>query len=98
MQALATTLAFLPLALVIFASAVAAARSKILPGWYAGISGLAALLIVVGVGTVAQSGAFSPNGGYSFIALLALAIWLLVTSILLMRGHGAVRKAEPATA
>jgi hypothetical protein len=65
MQALATTLAFLPLALVIFASAVAAARSKILPGWYAGISGLAALLIVVGVGTVAQSGAFSPNGGYS---------------------------------
>jgi hypothetical protein len=98
MQALATSLAFLPLALVIFASAVAAARSKILPGWYAGISGLAALLIVVGVGTVAQSGAFSPNGGYSFIALLALAIWLLVTSILLMRGRGAPREAVPATA
>jgi hypothetical protein len=98
MQGLASTLAFLPLALMIFASAVATARSKILPRWYAGISGLAALLIVVGVGTVAQSGAFSPNGGYAFIALLALAIWLLITSILLMRGHGAVRQAVPATA
>jgi len=98
MQGLASTLAFLPLALMIFASAVATARSKILPRWYAGISGLAALLIVVGVGTVAQSGAFSPNGGYAFIALLVLAIWLLITSILLMRGHGAVRQAVPATA
>lgn len=98
MQGLATTLAFLPLALMIFANAVATARSKILPGWYAGISGVATLLIVVGVGTVAQSGAFSPNGGYAFVALLALAIWLVVTSILLMRGHGAVRQAVPATA
>jgi hypothetical protein len=33
MQSLAASLSFLPFALVVFASAVAAARSKILPGW-----------------------------------------------------------------
>jgi hypothetical protein len=98
MQSLALSLAFLPFALIVFASAVAAARSKIFPGWYSIISGLAALAIVVGVGTLAHSGAFSPNGGYILIALLALAIWLVVTSILLMRGHGEVRKAVPAAA
>ena len=97
MQSLAASLAFLPFALMVFASAVAAVRSKIFPGWYAAISGLAALVIVVGVGTVARSGAFSPNGGYIFIALLALAIWLLVTSVLLMTGRGAPRGAVPAT-
>jgi hypothetical protein len=98
MQSLAASLAFLPLALMVFAFAVATARSKILPAWSAAISGLAALFIVISVGTVAQSGFFSPNGGYIFIALLALAVWLVVTSILLMRAHGAVRQVEPATA
>lgn len=98
MQSLATSLAFLPLALMVFAFAVGTARSKILPGWSVAISGLAALLIVIGVGTVAQSGFFSPGGGYTFIAVLALAVWAVVTSILLMRGHGALRDIAPSTA
>lgn len=98
MQSLAASLAFLPLALMVFAFAVATARSKILPVWSVGISGLAALIIVIGVGTVAQSGFFSPNGGYIFVALLALVVWVVVTSILLMRGQGARREVASAAA
>lgn len=98
MQSLAASLAFLPLALMVFAFALATARSKILPVWSVAISALAALIIVIGVGTVAQSDFFSPNGGYIFIALLALAVWLVATSIVLMRRHGALREVASATA
>jgi hypothetical protein len=94
MQSLAASLAFLPLALMVFATSVGAARAKIFPRWYAGLSGIAALVIVVVVGTVAHSGFFSPNGGYVLISLLVLAIWLVSTSIVLMTGQG-VRKATP---
>ncbi len=97
MQSLASSLAFLPLALMVFAFAVATARSKILPVWSVAVSGLAALIIVIDVGAVAQSGFFSPNGAYTLLAVFALAIWLVVTSILVMKGPGARREAPPAT-
>ncbi len=97
MQSLASSLSFLPLALMVFAFAVATARSKILPVWSVAISGLAALIIVIDVGAVAQSGFFSPSGAYTLLAVLALAIWLVVTSILVMRGPGARAEAPAAT-
>ena len=85
MQSLAASLSFLPLALTVAATAIGAAFSKAFPGWYAILSGIAAVLIVIVVGGVAHSGFFSPNGGYVFIGLLGLGMWLIVSSIVLIR-------------
>jgi hypothetical protein len=84
MQSLAASLASLPLALTIDATSIGAALSKVFPGWYAILAGIAAVLMVSVVGCVARSGFFSPNGGYAFIGLRALAVWLVVTSIVLI--------------
>ena len=85
MQSLAASLAFFPLALMIFATSIGAAGAKsAFPGWYPGFSGLAAAVVLMVVGMVAQSGFFSPNGGFVLLALLVLAIWLVGTSVVLM--------------
>jgi hypothetical protein len=85
MQSLASSLAFFPLALIVFATSIAAARTKTtFPTWYPAFSGLAALVILLVVGTVAHSGFFSPNGGFILLAVLVLAIWLVTTSIVLL--------------
>ncbi len=95
MQSLAASLAFLPLALAVAATSVGAFFSKALPAWYAILAGIAAVLIVIVVGCVAQSGFFAPNGGYVFIGLLAFGIWLIVTSIVLMRSASLTRVPRP---
>jgi hypothetical protein len=84
MQSLAASLSFLPLALTVAATSIGAGFSKVFPGWYAILSGIAAVLIVIVVGGVAHSGFFSPNGGYVFVGLLGLAVWLIVSSIVLI--------------
>jgi hypothetical protein len=93
-SALASSLAFLPGALMVAATAVGAAVSKRLPSWYPILGGIAAVLMFIEVCSVAQSGFFSPSGGYSAIGLLALAVWLVVTSIVLIRSFPSARTAE----
>ena len=56
------------------------------------LAGIAAVLIVIVVGCVAQSGFFAPNGGYVFIGLLAFGVWLIVSSIVLMSAASPTRE------
>ncbi|MEX2647304.1 MAG: hypothetical protein WD249_13670 [Gaiellaceae bacterium] len=73
------------LAIIALATGVAAMRSAMLPAWYSGLSVLAALWFVVSGLTYADSGFFSPSGGFGFIGFLAFLAWVLLTSGLLLR-------------
>lgn len=74
-----------PLAIVGLGTAVATLRSGLLPSWYAGLTALAGLWWVISGLTYADSGFFSPGGGWTFIGLLAFLAWVLLTSGLLLR-------------
>jgi hypothetical protein len=84
---------------VFFAGAsCSAARSGALPAWLYWTGSVAALLQVVGLTTLfAKSGALAAGGAISFVTPIASLLWVLVTSILLMRRDGVppVARAEP---
>lgn len=73
------------LAIIALATGVAAMRSAMLPAWYSWLSILAALWFVVSGLAYADSGFFSPTGGWGFIGFLAFLAWVLLTSGLLLR-------------
>jgi hypothetical protein len=60
-------------------------RSAMLPAWYSWLSILAGLWFVVSGLAYADSGFFSPTGGWGFIGFLAFLAWVLLTSGLLLR-------------
>lgn len=64
-------------------------RTGVLPKWYAEVSLLAAIAFVVGAsGVYADSGPLATGGVYQFIAFIAFGLWVLVTSILMVRRLG----------
>jgi hypothetical protein len=83
-----------PLAAWIGAAAIAAFRTWAMPRWYAGLSGLAAVLALFNGGALAHSGFYSPTGAYGIVAMIAVFVWIAVTSGLLMtEGERAPRAA-----
>ena len=73
---------------VLGATAIAALRSGALPRWYGLASGLAAVVVVVSGGAFTHDGFYAPDGAYALIATLVSLVWVLVTSVLLMRQTG----------
>ena len=74
-----------PLAAWIGAAALAAWRAGSMPHWYAGMSGIAAILALFNGGALAHSGFYSPTGAYGIVAMIAVFVWIAVTSGMLMR-------------
>ncbi len=92
------TLIGFPAALLIGATALACWRSRLLPSWYAALSGIAALVVLVGAGALKHAGFYSPDGAYGFIPFAVLLAWTLLTSVLLVRAIGPEPVARPAHA
>lgn len=85
MSAITGLLMAVPLA----ASAVAIARTRVLPMWMAYFAGVVALLSAVAAFTVwATRGAWAPGGFIAtYIPAILLAIWILAASAMLVREH-----------
>lgn len=74
-----------PLAAWIGSAAIATWRTHSMPEWYAGMSGLAAIIVLFNGGALAHKGFYSPTGAYGIIAMIAAFVWIAVTSAMLMR-------------
>jgi hypothetical protein len=70
------------------ATAVAAWRSGVLPRWYVWLSAAAVVVLLIGAISVRMYGFFSPKGEGGFVAFLVFAVWILVSSVLLVRKLG----------
>ena len=80
------------------ATGLATLRSRALPQWYAVLTFLGLIVFLVNAVSIRQNGFFSPEGAGSFIGFPVFALWILVSSILLVRklGVDAAAEAPPA--
>jgi hypothetical protein len=74
-----------PLAAWIGSAAIAAWRTGSMPQWYAGMSGIAAILALFNGGALAHRGFYSPTGAYGIVGMIAVFVWIACTSAMLMR-------------
>lgn len=70
------------------AAVIAARRSSVFPEWYAWLTLVAAVILVLGAISEKSTGFFSPSGGMPMIAFLAILVWVLLSSILLVKRTG----------
>ena len=84
-QALFFTRLWFATAVLSLATAIAAGRARLLPQWYVLLSAATGLWHLVPGAATAREGFFSPQGPPGFIAYLLFLLWVLVTSILLVR-------------
>lgn len=78
-----------PVAVLVAATSIVAMRTGVLPRWY-GWAGpvLTLLFLVAGTGVYIDHGFLAPGGGFSLIAFVVFALWVLVTSVLMMQRLG----------
>jgi hypothetical protein len=78
-------LAALPSAVFALTAAIGLRRVQMIPSWlsWAGV-GLAVLFVLRST-TWARDGFWSPTGGYLFILIPLAMLWILITSIVLVR-------------
>lgn len=67
------------------AAALATRRSKALPEWYGMLTTLGAVIFLLGGLSVKAHGFFSLAGAMAWIAFIAFAVWVLVSSVLLVK-------------
>ena len=80
---------FWALAALALATGIATLRSRALPQWYAWLTFAGVAAFLLGAVSIRQYGFFSPNGGGAIIGFPAFILWILVSSILLVRKLGA---------
>jgi hypothetical protein len=93
---LAETFWSLPVAALTGATAVAVLRGRVLPGWCGWFSATTALAFLVGGADMARAGFLAADGDYGFLLFWLLPLWLLVTSIGLLRRPRAAHHAAAA--
>lgn len=82
----ASTLISFPVAALVWATAIAALRSRLLPKWFGLASGLGALAILASGTTWARDGFWAPDGVYNaYITPVVFIAWIVVLSALLLR-------------
>jgi hypothetical protein len=83
-QLLAYTMVSFPAAALLAATALAAAQTRLFPGWFNGLAGIAAIALLVGGGAYAADGFFAPAGAYGLITTFVFMAWALAASALLL--------------
>ena len=84
----ASTLIGLAAATLAFATAIAVWRSRALPAWYAIASAVGGVIFLFGGGALTFSGFYSPEGAYTAIGTLVFLLWVLITTVELVRHLG----------
>jgi hypothetical protein len=87
MLAAAFGIANLPLAVMLVAVAAVSWRTHAVPRWLGWISVVTAgAELILWMGTVVDSGPLAPTGWLAYVLYPAFAIWLLPTTVVMMRG------------
>lgn len=94
LQWLLDMFAALPVALFVLASSVGFMRTRAVPSWLSWAGIVVAALFLLRATTWAKDGFWSPTGEYLFILIPAATLWVLVTSITLVRRAPASSEAE----
>lgn len=81
-QYVAYTATGLAMAVLVLSVAVPVLRHRIWPAWYGWIS-----VLVAAIGVAAAFGVVAPDHWISYPGFPALVVWVLITSILLLRTH-----------
>jgi hypothetical protein len=91
MMAAMFSISNLPLAIALLATALVTFRTKVFPGWLGMIAVAAAVAqVVLWMGTVVRSGPLAPNGWLTYALYPIVALWLLPTTIVMIRKAGNV--------
>ena len=80
---LAFVLTAFPSAVLVAATAIAAARTGTFPQWFNAVAGLAAIGFLVGGAAFDSGGFFSPGGTYGLVATFVFLAWTVAASALL---------------
>ncbi len=86
-----------PVIALTLATVLAVRRSGVLPEWYAWLTLAGSVIFFVGALSLRTKGFFSVTGGMSFIAFLVFAVWVLISSALLVQKTAAAGMPAPAT-
>ena len=89
-------LAALPSAVFALTAAIGLRRVQMIPGWLSWSGVAVAVLFVLRSTTWARDGFWSPTGGYLFILIPLALLWILVTSIVLVRAVPTSSMEQPA--
>lgn len=90
------TIANLPLAVMLIAVAVVSLRLHAFPVWLGGIAGVAAIAhTVLFLATSIDSGPLAADGWLSFALYPFFLIWLVPTSVIMMRRAGGPQPIDP---
>ena len=82
-------IAYVPLAVMLTAVALISLRTAAFPNWIAWLSGFGAIsLFVMSAGIAVDSGPLAAGALLTFIPYLAIAVWLLGTSIVMFKRAG----------
>jgi hypothetical protein len=89
LSSMAVGFLWFPAAVWAAATGTVAWRTGAFPKWYAQVSLLGAIVFVVGGTSVyVDNGALATGGVYGFIVFIVFALWILVTTILLVQRVG----------
>jgi hypothetical protein len=87
---------FWTMAALALATWLASKRSKAMPDWYTWLSLLGAAIFVVSGLAVRNTGFFSISGGMGFIGFISFAIWVGISSLVLVQRMADAPAAAPA--
>ena len=87
---------FWPMATLALATWLATKRSKALPDWYTWLTLLGAIVWIVSGVSLKNTGFFSISGGMGFIGFIAIAVWVGISSLLLVQRTDDAPAAAPA--
>jgi hypothetical protein len=88
-------LAALPSALFALTAAIGLRRVQMIPSWLSWAGVALAVLFVLRSTTWARDGFWSPTGGYLLILIPLALLWILITSIVLVRAASPASSAQP---
>ena len=88
----------LPIAATVLAVSVGLRRTQMIPQWLSWGGVVVALLLALRSTTWARDGFWSPTGEYLFIVIPLALLWILITSIVLVRSAPSSMEQSPASA
>lgn len=79
----------LPIAAFVLVLSVGMRRTQMIPQWLSGAGVVVAVILALRSTTWARDGFWSPTGAYLFIVIPLALLWILVTSVVLVRSASA---------